>query len=160
MRRTDLVVAVDPRSDPPELDDVVVTLAPASWGAARLVRAAGRTRNLVTGMVIVGWCGTRELRLVRGWDVDRLGRVADLVASALHPVQDPTRHPLTLTNVSDGHQLFDELAVGRKVVLAELAPSAPDAVQRWLRVLSAAADDITDRVSYDIEGAPHDRHPA
>jgi hypothetical protein len=97
---------------------------------------------------------------VRGRDVDRLGRVADLVASALHPVQDPTRHPLTLTNVSDGHRLFDELAVGRKVVLAELAPAAPDAVQRWLRVLSAAADDITDRDSYDIEGAPHDRHRA
>jgi hypothetical protein len=164
MRRTDLIVAVDPASgaDPSELDDVVVTMVPESWDAARLVGAVGRTRNLVTGMVVVGWCGTQELRLVRGRDVDRLCRVADLVGFALCSVagSDPRRHPLTLTNLSDGHQLFDELASGRKVVVTELTRPGPEAVQRWLRVLAAAAEQTAKVEVCDAGGVPHDRHPA
>jgi hypothetical protein len=164
MRRTDLIVAVDSvlGADPSKLDDVVVTMVPESWDAARLVGAVGRTRKLVTGMVVVGWCGTRELRLVRGRDVDRLGRVADLIAFALCPVAgpNPCRHPLTLTNVSDGHQLFDKLASGRKVVVTKLARPGPEAVQRWLRVLAAAAEQTADVEVCDGGGVPRDRHPA
>lgn len=169
MRRTDLIVAVDPASgpDPSELEDTVVTLVPESWDATRLVRVVGRTRSLVSGMVVVGWSGPRELRLVRGRDVDRLCRVADLVASAVAPVAGPdprrhpaTRHPLTLTNVPDGQRLFDELATGRKIVVAELAPSGPDAVQRWLRVLAAVAERVVDVERCGPGGAPRDRHPA
>jgi hypothetical protein len=164
MRRTDLIVAVDPASgpDPSELEDIVVTLVPESWDATRLVRVVGRTRNLVSGIVVVGWSGPGELRLVRGRDVDRLCRVADLVASAVAPVAgpDPRRHPLTLTNVPDGQRLFDELATGRKVVVAELAPSGPDAVQRWLRVLAAVAERVVEVEMCDTGGVPRDRHPA
>lgn len=52
MRRTDLIVAVDPMSgpDPSELDDVIITLVPESWCATRFAQAVGR-RRLVRGMV-------------------------------------------------------------------------------------------------------------
>ncbi len=127
-----------------ELDDIVVTFVPAAWSATRLVRAVGRTRDLVAGIVIVGWSGTRELRLVRGRDADLLARrltsVVDLVISAQAAVPPADRYPLTMTNVPDGHRLFDELATGRKVVIAELAAPGSDAMQRWLRVLAATAD--------------------
>ncbi len=55
MRRTDLIVAVDPASgpDPSELEDIVVMLVPESWDATRLVRVVGRTGNLVGGLVVV-----------------------------------------------------------------------------------------------------------
>jgi hypothetical protein len=118
---------------------------PEAWSTTRLVRAVGRARGLVTGIVIVGWCGTRELRLVRGRDVDRLARrltpVVDLVVAAQRPAAGPAadHHPLTMTNVPDGHRVFDELGVGRKIVVAELAPSGPAAMQRWSRVLAATA---------------------
>jgi hypothetical protein len=55
-----------------ELDEIVDSFMPEAWGASRLVRAIGRTRSLMTGILIVGWCSTGELRLVRGRDVDRL----------------------------------------------------------------------------------------
>ena len=45
-----------------------------------------------------------------------------------------------MTNLPDGHRLFDQLATGRKVVVAELAPSDPAAVHRWLEVLAATAE--------------------
>jgi hypothetical protein len=120
-----------------------VTLVPESWCASRLVAAVGR-RHLVAGVVVVGWCEAQELRLVRGPDADRLVRVADLVAAVLRPFvgPEPRRHPLTLTNVPDGHRLFDELVSGRKVVVAELVPPGPAAVQRWLRVLASTAEPV------------------
>ena len=96
--------------------------------------------------MIVGWCGTRELRLVRGRDLDRLARrltpVVDLVVSAQRPAdgRGACGHPLTMTDVPDGHRLFDELATGRKVVVAELAPSDPAVVHRWLEVLAATEE--------------------
>ena len=65
-----------------ELDDIVVTFVPEAWSATRLVRTVGRTTDLVTGLVIVGWCGTRELRLVQGRGGGRLTPVVDLVVSA------------------------------------------------------------------------------
>src|SRR4051794_35618628 len=49
-------------------------------------------------------------------------------------------HPLTLTDVPDGHRLFDELATGRKVVVAELTPPGSAALRQWLDVLSATAE--------------------
>lgn len=125
-----------------ELDDIVVTFVPEAWSATRLVRVVGRTRELVTGIVIVGWCGTRELRLVQGRDGGRLTPVVDLVVSAQRPAdgRGACGHPLTMTDVPDGHRLFDELATGRKVVVAGLAPSDPAAVHRWLEVLAATAE--------------------
>jgi hypothetical protein len=125
-----------------ELDDIVVTFVPEAWSATQLVRVVGRTRELVAGIVIVGWCGTRELRLVQGRGGGRLTSVVDLVVSAQRPAggRGPCGHPLTLTNVPDGHRLFDELATGRKVVVAELAPPGPAALHRWLDVLAATAE--------------------
>ena len=125
-----------------ELDDIVVTFVPEAWSATRLVRVVGRTRGLVTGIVIVGWCGTRELRLVQGRGGGRLTPVVDLVVSAQRPAdgRPACGHPLTMTDVPDGHRLFDELATGRKVVIAELAPSDPAAARRWLEVLAATAE--------------------
>ncbi len=80
-----------------------------------------------------------------GRDVDRLARgltpVVDRVAAAQRSAEGPVagRRLLTMTNVPDGHGVFDELGVGRKIVLAELAPPGPAAMQRWLRVLAATA---------------------
>jgi hypothetical protein len=136
---------------PADLDDVVVTLVPESWCATRLVRAVGR-RHLVAGMVVVGWCGAQELRLVRGRDADRLVRVADLVAAILRPFGDTgsRRHPLTLTNVPDGHRLFDEVVGGRKIVVVELVPPGPAAVQRWLRVLAGTAEPVQEGAAVPV----------
>jgi hypothetical protein len=124
-----------------QLDDIVVTFVPEAWSATRLVRMIGRTDGLVAGIVIVGWCGTRELRLLQGRGGGRLTSVVDLVVSAQRPAdgRGACDHPLTLTDVPDGHRLFDELAAGREVVVAELAPAGPAAVHRWLDVLSATA---------------------
>src|SRR4051794_41414535 len=124
-----------------ELDDIVVTFVPEAWSATRLVRMIGRTDGLVAGIVIVGWCGTRELRLGRGRGGGRLTSVVDLVVSAQRPAdgRGACGHRLTITDVPDGHRLFDELAAGRKVVVAELAPAGPAVVHRWLDVLSANA---------------------
>lgn len=146
MRRPDLTVTVLPTrggAGPSAPDDVVVTLAPEAWSAARLVRGVGRTRDLVEGLVVVGWCGPRELRLVRGPDPvrARLGPVVDLLARALRPELAPRTSPpsLTMVDVPDGHRLFDEMVTGRKVVVAQLLPHHPEAVQRWLRLLAVTA---------------------
>lgn len=152
MRRTDLAAAAEsaPWRDTREFDDILVTVVPEPWTATRLERAVGRTQNLVTSLAVVGWCGTRELRLVRGPDTERLARfltpVVDFVTSVLPGSTGPgVRRPrLTLTNVPDGHRLFDELAAGRKIVVAELALAGPEAMNRWLRVLASMADRIGD----------------
>lgn len=157
------VVDPMPSAEPAEVD-VVVTLVPETWHAAQLVRAVGRRRDLLTGVVVVGWCGVRELRLVHGRDSGRLAPVVDLLARALRPADRGAARclPLTLTDVPDGARLFDELATGRRVVVAEVVVSGPEAVHRWLRMLAATAArapdaETTRRASTDCGTGPGTR---
>lgn len=161
MSRPDSTVTVLPaqgRETAVAYDDVVVTIAPGPRNAARLVRAVGRSTALVEGVVVVGWCGLRELRLVRGRDADRLGRrLAPVVSPFVHTLrpgpQDAVRpHPLTLTGLPDGHRLFDEMVTGPIVVAAQLVLLGPEAVQRWLRLLAAVCGQVVRAEAVRVDG--------